>query len=62
MKAYGVKRQDQGCCPGHDKYPKDRYKTTSTDARKRRQKPRKSRARQENKNLANTPGDGFGDK
>lgn len=25
MKAYGVTRKDHGCCPGHDKYPKDRY-------------------------------------
>lgn len=21
MKPYGIKRQDHGCCPGHDKYP-----------------------------------------
>lgn len=27
MKAYGVKRGDRGCCPGHDKYPADSYNT-----------------------------------
>lgn len=26
MKAYGVKRKDFGCCPGHDKFPKQSYK------------------------------------
>lgn len=26
MKAYGVDRKDRGCCPGHDKYPPDRYR------------------------------------
>jgi hypothetical protein len=25
MKAYGVDRQDRGCCPGHDKFPRDSY-------------------------------------
>ena len=25
MRAYGVKRKDFGCCPGHDKFPKDSY-------------------------------------
>ena len=25
MKAYGVRRKDQGCCPGHDKFPPDSY-------------------------------------
>ena len=25
MKTYGVKRKDRGCCPGHDKYPKESY-------------------------------------
>ena len=49
MKAYGVKRQDYGCCPGHDKYPSDRYNCTSADQRKRAQKSRKTRARQEAK-------------
>lgn len=26
MKAYGTKRKDRGCCPGHDKHPKGTYK------------------------------------
>lgn len=25
MKAYGVKRKDRGCCPGHDKFSRDCY-------------------------------------
>lgn len=25
MKPYGVKRKDSGCCPGHDKFPRDKY-------------------------------------
>ena len=25
MKPFGVKREDRGCCPGHDKFPADRY-------------------------------------
>jgi len=25
MKAYGVDRRDRGCCPGHDKFPRDSY-------------------------------------
>lgn len=27
MKAFGVRRNDQGCCPDHDKYPNDNYGT-----------------------------------
>lgn len=26
MRAYGVKRQDYGCCPGHDKFPRYAYR------------------------------------
>lgn len=26
MKPYGVDRGDQGCCPGHDKFPRETYK------------------------------------
>lgn len=47
MRAYGKKRKDGGCCPGHDKYPKDRYNTTSAKSRKNAQRGRKRRARQE---------------
>jgi hypothetical protein len=25
MRPYGVHRADRGCCPGHDKYPPDKY-------------------------------------
>ena len=25
MRAYGVRRKDRGCCPGHDKFPPDTY-------------------------------------
>lgn len=25
MKGYGVRREDFGCCPGHDLFPKDKY-------------------------------------
>lgn len=45
MKPYGVKRKDQGCCPGHDKFPKETYKTTSRKARKSRLRPAKKRER-----------------
>lgn len=30
MKPYGVRKQDQGCCPGHDKYPAEYYGTVSS--------------------------------
>lgn len=26
MKAYGRKKQDCGCCPGHDTFPQEKYK------------------------------------
>jgi hypothetical protein len=46
MKAYGKKRKDGGCCPGHDKYPSDRYNTTTATQRRHAQKHRKTSARQ----------------
>jgi hypothetical protein len=46
MKAYGKKRKDGGCCPGHDKYPRDRYNTTTATQRRHAQKHRKTSARQ----------------
>ena len=46
VKAYGVRRRDRGCCPGHDKYPPDRYGCTRARARRRAQQPRKTSARQ----------------
>lgn len=44
MIAYGVKRKDKGCCPGHDKYPDlhGRYRN-----KKARLRPAKKRARRE---------------
>jgi len=45
MKAYGVKRKDAGCCPGHDKYPQDSYGCTRRAARRARLRPAKRRAR-----------------
>ena len=27
MRAYGVKRKDHGCCPGHDKFPNETYRS-----------------------------------
>jgi hypothetical protein len=44
MRAYGVKRKDAGCCPGHDKFTSE-YTCTSRAARKRRLRPAKRRAR-----------------
>lgn len=26
MKAYGVKRKDDNCCPGHNKFSRDTYR------------------------------------
>jgi hypothetical protein len=26
MKPYGVHRRDCGCCPGHDKFPRETYR------------------------------------
>jgi hypothetical protein len=46
MKAYGKKRKDGGCCPGHDKYPTERYNTTTATQRRHAQKHRKTSARQ----------------
>ncbi|MBF0190234.1 MAG: hypothetical protein HQL99_03670 [Magnetococcales bacterium] len=28
MKPYGVRRKDQGCCPGHDKFSPDTYNSS----------------------------------
>ena len=53
MKAYGVKKKDCGCCGGHDKYPPSclRYNSQKrrAEARKRKDRPRKKSARQDNK-------------
>lgn len=30
MKAYGRKKKDFGCCPGHDKYPSEKYNSNKS--------------------------------
>jgi hypothetical protein len=45
MKPYGVKREDQGCCPGHDKFSSG-YKNESRKKLKSRLRPAKKRPRQ----------------
>jgi hypothetical protein len=52
MKAYGVKRQDFGCCPGHDKFPKGTYNNRkSKKARARDKRYSHKVARQEEERL-----------
>jgi hypothetical protein len=31
MKAYGIKKKDWGCCPGHDKFSDQKYNTRSSE-------------------------------
>lgn len=46
MKAYGVKRKDKGCCPGHDKFPSDSYNSSrSKKARSKSKQDSHGRAR-----------------
>jgi len=45
MRPYGVRWADQGCCPGHDKYPRDRYRNTNARTRHISQRHRKGSAR-----------------
>ncbi|GEM_PF-1806611 len=45
MKPYGVRRQDRGCCPGHDKYPGIEYRCTRIAGIRRRDKHAKTAAR-----------------
>ena len=48
MKAYGVDRQDRGCCPGHDKFPCDSYnsrRSAKAHAKARRIAHKRARAR-----------------
>jgi len=56
MRAYGVKRKDHGCCPGHDKYPADSYnnrrsKAAHARARLLAHKAARARERAELRNL-----------
>lgn len=36
MKKEGIKLKDSGCCPGHDKFPRETYKNKSSLKAKRR--------------------------
>jgi hypothetical protein len=55
MRAYGVRRADAGCCPGHDKYPSGRYNCTHASARRRAQRGRKKAARRWGKGCMTMP-------
>lgn len=49
MKAYGIDRGDRRCCPGHDKFPRERYETQAskrTHRRVNRVARKRARARQ----------------
>ena len=46
MKAYGIKSQDRGCCPGHDKFSDHCYNSRrSVKAKRRDTKYARSRER-----------------
>lgn len=49
MKGYGLKRQDVGCCPGHDKYSRESYKMTNREQVKRCARVAKAKERRKNK-------------
>lgn len=36
MKPYGVSKKDRGCCPGHDRYPRETYSNKRSKRAKRR--------------------------
>lgn len=36
MRKQGIKRKDSGCCPGHDKFPRETYGSRSSLKAKRR--------------------------
>lgn len=36
MRKLGIKRKDFGCCPGHDKFPKEKYKSRLSRKAKRK--------------------------
>ena len=35
MRKQGIKRKDSGCCPGHDKFPREAYGTRTSMRAKR---------------------------
>jgi hypothetical protein len=51
MRAYGVHRDDQGCCPGHDTFPRETYNNRrSKHAQTRDTKVAHRRARRTTRN------------
>jgi hypothetical protein len=36
MRKQGIKRKDYGCCPGHDKFPREAYGSRPSQKAKRR--------------------------
>lgn len=38
MKAYGVKKEDAGCCPGHDTFPREKYSNRRSQKARARDK------------------------
>lgn len=36
MKKQGIKRKDSGCCPGHDKFPRETYGSRASKKAKRK--------------------------
>jgi len=48
MQAYGIRKKDWGCCPGHDKFSDQKYNTnTSQRAHTRDTRKAHKRERQE---------------
>ena len=51
MQPYGIKKADSGCCPGHDKFPRETYGTrTSLKAKRKTDRCAHKRARKWAKN------------
>lgn len=53
MKAYGIDKQDDNCCPGHAKYGRKGLsaKGKPMPRKKSKDQPRKKKARQANKKI-----------
>lgn len=54
MKPYGVKKQDIGCCFGHDKYPTPKLVNSKPKNFKNHERARKKSARQSLKKECST--------
>ena len=58
MKAYGIRKKDWGCCPGHDKFSSEKYNCNlSQKAHTRDTRIAHKRARQEIKTSLNNIND-----